>query len=273
MPRPLGRIPLPPHAASRGERAVDLLLGRTAMELLSKLGGPLVGALGLGRLIVAGSTTEKNLWTLLGLTGVAVSGGAAFRIWRMDRRSLRVISDLTPLHGVLRTLHAALTEYEETSADRRVCLYAPAPGDVSPTNSAEVLHRVTPYFGAGGPHDPPGRRTLSTAVGAVGMSYREDERVFVRCAPGEDRMALLTRGFGFTREAAAAVREDRRSWAAVPLGDTDGGVSGVLFADSDDPDFFGAAGDHPRQRILLAAAVAALEFSRTYYAPDRKKFR
>ena len=268
-------IPMPPEAETGPERWRRRLLGPLSMELVSKVGGPLMVALGLGRLIVADADGWKNFWTGLILSAVAATGSAAVWSWWLARREDRRVSAVEPLYGVLQMLQRALIDVEATDAGCRVCLYAPRPADVSAANSAARLFRVTPYFDADGA-DGSAAAPLETSLGAVGLCYRTNERRFVRCPPDQDLVSFLMT-YGFTAEQAARVRPDRRAWAAVPIEEGDGAVQGVLFADSDDPDFFGppAGGadtegrhGHPRRRIMVGAAVAALAFAQTY---DSKK--
>ena len=215
-----------------------------AMELVNKLAGPLLAAFGVGRLIMADTDGGKLWWTIAILAGVLFTGLAAFRTWWLDFRSARAIGSGDALHGMLHTLHSSLKDVAGDGGDCRVCLYAPRPEEVEKGRPPKELHQITPYISDREPEfGEKVRGSIRTSIGVVGFAYRKNERAFVQLDdPAQSLVDYLINFHAFDEEEAKGVRADRRSWAAVPIGDSEGPPVGIIFADSSDPNFFGPSG-------------------------------
>ena len=157
-------------------------------------------------------------------------------------------------------------------------------------DEGEKLRRITKYAG-GAPEDEESGLEVSINVGAVGRAYRT-KKAIVSSLPGHSKKkasqthakqkaesgqprkrrenkselvsppkeleAFLVETWSFSAEAATLVRKDRKAWAAFPVLRNDGTVLAVIFADSNDADFFGINGS-VRRKILLGSAAAVAE--------------
>ncbi len=109
----------------------------------------------------------------------------------------------------------------------------------------------------GGPGGAASRK-LPPKVGIVGLAVRGREPAYSK-RQSKDLVAYrrqLVRDFNFSEAEAKDVREDRWSWAAVPIFERDQVVA-VVYADSGDPDFF-----DDKKNLFGAACAGMAEYAR-----------
>ena len=109
----------------------------------------------------------------------------------------------------------------------------------------ESLEQLVDYVGGDGGGVG---RSHSNKSGVVGTCVRTGKfAVEVRRAKdSEAHVEELVRDHHFTEKEARSLTQDRWAWAAYPLSDGAGKVTGVLFLDSNNPKFFS---DHCRKVI------------------------
>ncbi len=74
-------------------------------------------------------------------------------------------------------------------------------------------------------------------------------------------IAELVRVWGYTAHEAREIRNDRRSWCAVPILDLRERTTAVVFMDSNLPDFFG----DDLQDLIAAACLGLTTYIRERY--------
>lgn len=103
----------------------------------------------------------------------------------------------------------------------------------------EELEQILPYLGD--PHAAAGR-TFSIRSGIIGRAVRE-KAAFAAERVNDDHEGFvqeLVKEWAFTHADARALRQDRRSWMAVPIFGTRKTVIGAVHLDSSLPDLFTA---------------------------------
>lgn len=155
------------------------------------------------------------------------------------------------LDVVLYTLHAVLTKRTKDAdkASLRICVFVHAskPGHV---------HQITDYVCDEISH---GRgRNLPLRSGVVGTAFRSGKSQYDRLQKNMLVSEYLVQNYGFERAEAGAVSQDRKSWAAIPVGDSDHVVA-VIYLDSNDPDFFGKSGGIVR-KILDSSTIGVARY-------------
>jgi hypothetical protein len=151
------------------------------------------------------------------------------------------------LDGVLNTLDAIL-ETQSPGSGLRVCVFIP-------TRDPDVVHQTTDYFGTDSRY---GRdRNMSSRCGVVGKAFRAGQAQYDKLPRDVNVIDYLVSAHGFGREEAASMRQDRHSWAAIPVGDKE--VVAVIFLDSSNRDFFGNNGC-PKRKTLEGATIGVAKF-------------
>jgi hypothetical protein len=135
------------------------------------------------------------------------------------------------LAGCLHTLRAVVVGGQDESG-LRMTIYVPVA-------DGEKLEQALNYVGnARAGHGV--RRRFSSRAGAIGDAFRNKALSTGRreTANQEEFIYTLTKAYGYTREEAAALSPETRSWAAMPIFDGHERVQGVLYADAADVNFF-----------------------------------
>jgi hypothetical protein len=103
----------------------------------------------------------------------------------------------------------------------------------------EDLEQCVEYLGGDHDNGTPGRRfnRRSGIIGRAAMTGRVVAAKRTQENHG-DFVREMTQTYHIPPEEAKGLRHDRWSWLAVPILSRSGGVIGVVFADSSDPDFF-----------------------------------
>lgn len=199
---------------------------------------------------------DRPLAAWVGLIGAV--GAVAVVVWRLVAavRRDRSAGPQAELDAVLHTLHACLrfgcSKTFET-VDVRLCVFAPV---LNSSETPKEVYQLTDYVGPAVRHGR-GRR-LSCRCGVVGQAIRTGESCFYLLPDGADLAEVLVKDFGYTPEEAATKRKDRKSYAAIPVGEP-GRIIAVLYIDSDTADLFGRKNSPPR-RLLDAARLGVAEF-------------
>lgn len=148
------------------------------------------------------------------------------------RRKAQNESEPHALDCVLFTLHAILLGWSKNAANAslRICVFVPIRG-------SETVQQITDYVGANGDPRHGRGQEIPTSKGIVGLAIRSGEAKYDHLAPGVPLTDYLIETYGYTRAEALNRREDRKSWAAIPVG-VPGRVEAVLFLDCDQARFF-----------------------------------
>lgn len=259
-------IPLPPENGG----LCSFLKSQEFSDLVTKIGGPVGAAIAACRFL----SSRDWGWAVAMIVTALVTASFAVRSWKKDQATKAKLKEHDCLRGVLETLHAAIVEVGEHKDDPglRLCIYAP--DHESPDKPADWLYQVTPYVGEDSDKDYYGRK-MQSGKGVVGRSYRFANSRIIRLPAGRDLVDFLMNDFGFTKAEAEKSRRDRKSWAAVPIGDEEIGVFGVIYADSKHEDFFGSQQPTEegsiQERLLVRSSIAAARFCKFYYNPNRGK--
>lgn len=190
------------------------------------------------------------------LAWLSFIGGAAAslimmcKVWTRNR-TLQGDRELHALDGALHTLHAIL---DKNGSDLRICVFVPKP------KKPDIAHQITDYVGV---VEPYGRgRDLSCRCGVVGLAFRTGQAQYSRLPNNVSVVDHLVAAFGFDRSEASQMHQDRKSWAAMPVG-APNKVVAVIFLDSSDANFFGNASSSCRKEIEAAAIGVANFIART----------
>ncbi len=191
--------------------------------------------------------------TALAFFGVAgaIAGLLILRAIRKNRDSQNT-KELHAIDGVLHTLHAILTEPPSARIEGhklRICLFVPG-------TQPNTVHQISAYVG-----DDAGRglgRELSDRCGAVGVAFRSGQSLYDTLPKHTQLVDHLVAKHGFDRNEAITMKHDRKSWAAVPVGDL-GRVVAVIYLDSAVAGFFGKSNEAKR-KALEAATIGIANF-------------
>ncbi|WP_146445011.1 GAF domain-containing protein [Botrimarina colliarenosi] len=166
--------------------------------------------------------------------------------------------DHEPLDGVLEMLLEALhgRNEEATKGDLRVAIFVPENRDRSGVLTS--VRQLTDYASRGDADGKGARRTMPVFQGVVGNAFQTGAAVYDRLPAGMTVTDYLVRAHRFDRQQASQMRQDRRSWAAMPVG-SPGEVVAVIFLDSKVPDFFGKK-NGPVRKIVESAAIPVANF-------------
>lgn len=155
------------------------------------------------------------------------------------------------LDVVLHTLHAMLTErsVEARSASLRICVFVLA-------KQADSVYQLTNYVGHNGSNGA--GRVYPLRAGVVGTAFRTGESQYDKLPKNISIIEYLIKKHGFDRNEASRVRQDRKSWAAIPVGEPNNVVA-VIFLDSNKIDFFGNCNSIPR-KMLESATIGVASY-------------
>lgn len=184
-------------------------------------------------------------WAFVGLA-VAVTAVMVLRAYRRNRLA-QGGSAVSSLDAAIETLHAILINdhpYHENHK-LRICVFVPS-------NKPNSVHQITDYVGTESRYG--GGRDLSSRCGVVGRAFRSGEVQYDKLPDSTALIDHLVSIHGFDRTEASNMRADRKSWAAIPVGEA-GQVVAVVFLDSAVAKFFGT-GNHSRRKALQAATLA-----------------
>ena len=166
-----------------------------------------------------------------------------------DYQNERDKESVEPIEGIIDTLWTLLVKTGENgnSADLRMCVHILDRGR---------FYQLTDYCTNG--HRDGRGRYFSMEKGIAGLAIRQWGLAVDKLSDGQDQIGHLVNRWGFTRQEAATLKQDRQSWAAVPIGQQ-GRPLCVIYCDSSRADFFGNSGSF-RQQILEFSGAAIAEF-------------
>lgn len=233
------------------------LAGETPGELAANL--PPIGA----QALVA--------WTATGSAFLAAAGTAAWlgvvsvlkvaKAVKTDRKEADDIS-VRDLHGCLHVVyevvrrHKGIVTYEEKDLARfRITVHNVVGGE---------LEQSVPYVGGCRNDLKPAGRRFPLRCGIIGMVARTGETgLAVRTTKDQaEYLKELVKDWGYKADEAAKLSADRWSSMAVPvMGDQPGVPIAVLYADSNDPEFF----TEKAQELLVAAATGLATWIKLRY--------
>jgi hypothetical protein len=207
---------------------------------------PFEMAIAVGTLVAGGMTgarflTSSPAWPTL--AGVSFGGGGvAFvaLIWRaiVRNRKAQNTRELSALDGVLHALHAIMTA-GTSGVSLRICIFVPGKTD-------DTCHQITDYVGV---EKPSGcGRDLPRRCGAVGTAFRTGKAQYVKLPTDTNVSDFLINSHGFERSEISEAQQDRKSWAAIPVGDP-GSVVAVVYLDCDIREFFGNINSSKRKTL------------------------
>ena len=98
---------------------------------------------------------------------------------------------------------------------------------------------------------------MPVTQGVVGAAFRTKSQAYDKLPNNTSVAEYLVSAHGFDQQQAASMRKDRRSWAAIPVGEHE--ILAVIFLDSCDRDFFGKANSGMRP-IVENAAIAVAKY-------------
>lgn len=185
-----------------------------------------------------------GLFVASGVGGIALVVRAFSR-----RRNAQNGSADHSLDGLLHALHAIVAS-QRPDANVRICIYVPCKPD-------DKLHQRTNYVG-----ESPGigeGREMSASVGIVGLSYRTGKIYYDSLPANTNVVDYLVNEYAYDRAIASALRQDRKAWAALPVG-RPGAIVAVIYIDGSRPDLFGRDARCPLRKTLEAALIGVAEF-------------
>ena len=179
-----------------------------------------------------------------------VTAALTVRAFSRKKRALRE-DNAHALDGVLHTLHAILHERSQNPEliSLRVCIFVIG-------KQSDTVFQLTNYVGDGPAHGA--GRIMPIRAGVVGKAFRTGESHYDKLPKDTSVVDYLVDQYGFEKSEAIELRQDRKSWAAVPVG-TAGRVVAVIFLDSDSRDFFGNRAS-PQRQILELATIGVARF-------------
>ena len=127
------------------------------------------------------------------------------------------------------------------------------------------LEQLTNYVSANTIHRSGKGRQFSTEFGVTGAALEKWKVAVEKLPAGKDVVTYLMETYRIKREQAEDFCQDRKSWAAMPIGEQNRQL-GVIFCDSSETDFFGNKGSR-RRKILQSSAVGVAEFIARRYNP------
>ena len=237
-------------------------------RLIIAAGGLIAAFVSGARLIDGGQSTYA---VMVGVAGVLVFL-ANVSLWIRDARQIRNTASPDALDGVMFTLRTVLREFAGSSAKKRnahlrACVFVPVVKKGERSRNAKQARRVTRYVGAEGHIGA--NKVYSTAHGIVGQAIRNGGMAFASLPTDSDLVAFYVSKYGYTEKEARDMRQDRRSWAAVPIviGDR---VVAVIYADANVPEFFGTSSDARSRKALQAVTVGVAHYVQVQDNPGEK---
>lgn len=189
----------------------------------------------------------------VGIAIVAI-GVVGLQIAKAIHRNARALKEahVHSLDGALHLLHAQLSEQMGVTENGalRVCVFVPVKDDY------KDVFQATDYVGTDTPYGR--RRQISSVKGIVGKALRTNLGWYDSLPSGAQVVDHLVSNYGFSREEAGQMQQDRRSWAALPI-QIGNRVVAVLYLDSSMADAFGRK-DSPRRRLIQSAVLGVAQF-------------
>ncbi len=154
-------------------------------------------------------------YLFLGLAGVSGAVKIFFPSHKIPLIRQQVRGNLEAVYSLLKF---------RKSDDVRMTLYVP--GRIR----RDMLKQAIPYI-------PSGRygsckRGINIAKGVVGCCYRTNESVFHQLKPRANFKRHTVMRWGFTEREVEKLQQDRKSYLAVPVRNTQGNVKAVICLDS-----------------------------------------
>jgi hypothetical protein len=148
------------------------------------------------------------------------------------------------LEAALEAFHSALKFPSES--DVRCAIWVPVKG-------GSTMEQITPYM----PGRKPGKgKRLPTSKGIAGNAYRRKKHTRVtltdRAKDSEGFQNEMVDRWGFTKEEAYRLAQDRRAYYALVIKDDKEEVIGVLYCDSNDASAFPVPAVTERAEELVA---------------------
>lgn len=194
------------------------------------------------------SYSNQNRAGLGLLVGLATLGVFSFAIVKNGILLLEAYKkeSVHELEGCLHTLLAVLKPTAKNDGKVRLAIYIPVEDD-------KELEQVTPYIGDKPRSGRVGRRFPSNA-GIIGRVFEDPEHQPLALAREDDDFEAyvdeLVQNWNFRRSQAVLLKRETMSWMAVQFYDATNDVRmGLLYLDSEDPDFFTPI----RQELVLSA--------------------
>ncbi len=194
-------------------------------------------------------THPADRWLTIPLIvlSVAVFGLLLIRL-RIDHQEESQASSTEPLRVTLEALRTILEDGEPSGHGLRLCVYV---------REGDEFVQITDYVGDSG--GKTGRR-FSIKSGIVGSVFRcgSPKVAFAKLPKNRQLSDFLVAEFGYTSEEAAQCRQDRRSWAAAPVGGS-GEIIAAIYCDSKMADFFQKPGQF-RRKVLEGAILGIAKY-------------
>jgi hypothetical protein len=269
-PRVRGDTHAPEHAASAMPVSIP---GPDKPSFLSRE-WPEAVATGIGALpvaaIAAWKTRHDGLAEWVFWTFVVIAGWSALttglKVARAIYKDRKAEDEESPMElvGCLQVLYEIVGRRKglgDSAADRarfRVTLHRV-------DEKGDRLQQCVPYLGGDGSKMRKAGRWFPRRCGVIGRTARTgDPQVVIRTTRDHALyLKELVADWGYSPEEAEALSRDRFSAMAVPVYDKPGRPPiGVVFADSDDPDFF----DADIQELVISASVGLAAFVQDRYS-------
>lgn len=222
--------------------------------------GELVFEIVLALILLAGglyeyrsSSTSPSYDSSIAGSKLGLNFSAAFvlfvRAYFRNRQAVHE-DNMHAIIGVLITLHSILKNRTEESekSSVRMCV-------VVRTDDQDIIKQLTNYVGDCEPHGVD--RLQHRRAGVVGQAFRSGKAAYDRLPKDTNVLDFLVSTHGFDRTEAVEMKQDRRSWAAIPIGSPN--PIAVLFVDSNTANFFGNKGCTQR-RILDSSTIGIARY-------------
>lgn len=199
----------------------------------------------------------------IAIATIAVGWGCLIRRNHLQAKSEPPSIDSVSLDNSLKILHSVVLTFAKSEVDPslRLCVY------VRDQEKPDMLRRITSIVGDDAPTAEP--QEFSITVGLVGEVARVGEAGADSLPNNRNLTDYLVSHWSFTREMAATIRQDRRSWYAIPIGAKGAPCIGVLFCDSSTPRYFGSK-KSLRRKMLQLSLVSIAEILKSPYIATRK---
>ncbi len=177
-------------------------------------------------------------WLLAGCAWLVISSVLKVRNAYVQDREEQRKQNYDGLLGALLVLYRTLVEHlgiPDDDGTLRMTIHRVVEAP-KPNQAAEQLEQVLPYIGGQG--KGAGRR-FSIRSGIIGRAVRDAAPyTFVRQTDDYDAFINeMVSEWGYTRDEARALTEDRQAWMAVPIQGPQGAL-GVVYLDTNSRDLF-----------------------------------
>lgn len=177
--------------------------------------------------IGAGASFAASFWLLFGAFLVATVSVVMTRNVLVSPRIARALPEA---YGILKG--ALSFAAFDSDADVRITLFVP-------DHSRRGLRQTLPYASTSEDARYGSHRRLSVTKGIVGKCFRTGD-ICHGTVDGTNTVNDLVANWGFTREEASQLRQDRRSYLALPVKDYLGEIAAIIYLDSNRIDTFSA---------------------------------